>query len=71
MCVGGGTENGTDFCTCQKGGVPGCFGVVMERYRSSSEREIMDLYTILSVLSAGASLVSNVLAIATQVLPFF
>ncbi|PWV79690.1 hypothetical protein DFR69_102756 [Nocardia neocaledoniensis] len=31
----------------------------------------MDLYTILSVLSAGASLVSNVLAIATQVLPFF
>lgn len=31
----------------------------------------MDLYTVLSVLSSGAALVSNVLAIATQVLPFF
>lgn len=31
----------------------------------------MDLYTILSLLSAGASLVSNVLAIGIQVLPFF
>lgn len=44
---------------------------MMERYHSSSEREIMDLYTILSVLSAGSSVVSNVLAIAIQVLPFF
>ncbi len=31
----------------------------------------MDLYTILSVLSAGTALISNVLSIATQVLPFF
>ncbi|WP_280414976.1 hypothetical protein [Nocardia carnea] len=41
-------------------------GAVMVGYRTSSERETVDLYSILTLLDAGVSLASSVLNFATQ-----
>lgn len=40
----------------------------MVEHHTSSERETVDIYNILVLLDAGASLVSNVLSVASQAL---
>ncbi len=66
MCVRVGNGFDSRIITRRKAGAARFSGAVMVGYRTSSERETVDLYSILTLLDAGVSLASSVLNFATQ-----